>query len=72
MQSNGISPAPPQKRFLSGYDEAAEFTGLHRRKIEKLVTARQIRAVKPNTRTILFYVGHLLEDLLAMEAAKIS
>jgi excisionase family DNA binding protein len=69
---NQISPGPQQKRFLTGYDEAAEFTGLHRRKIEKLVTARQIRAIKPNTRTILFHVGHLEEDLLAMEEAKIS
>jgi excisionase family DNA binding protein len=68
---NQISPEPSQKRFISGYDEAAEFTGLHRRKIEKLVTARQIRAIKPNTRTILFHVGNLLEDLLAMEEAKI-
>jgi hypothetical protein len=65
---NQISEAP-QKRFLSGYDAAAEFTGLHRRRLEKLVAARQIRAIKPNLRTILFHVGHLEEDLIAMEEA---
>jgi hypothetical protein len=62
---------PTQKRFLNGYAEAAAFTGLHRRKLEKLVACRQIRAIKPNIRTILFHVGHLEEDLLAMEEAKI-
>jgi hypothetical protein len=72
MPNNSISQVPPQKRFLSGYDEAAEFTGLHRRKLEKLVSGRQIRSIKPNIRTILFHVGHLEEDLLAMDEAKIS
>jgi hypothetical protein len=63
---------PRPKRFINGYDEAAAFTGLNRRKLEKLVACRQIRAIKPNLRTILFHVGHLEEDLLAMEEAKIS
>jgi hypothetical protein len=62
----------PAVRFLTGYDKASEFTGIHRRRLERLVESRQIRAIKPNTRTILFHVGHLLEDLLAMEEAKIS
>jgi hypothetical protein len=60
-----------QKRYLNGYDEATAFTGLNRRKLEKLVAGRQIRAIKPNTRTIIFHVGNLEEHLLAMEAAKI-
>jgi hypothetical protein len=62
---------PPSSRFLTGYDAASEFTGIHRRRLERLVESRQIRAVKPNTRTILFHSGHLLEDLLAMEDQKI-
>jgi hypothetical protein len=61
----------PTVRFLTGYDKASEFTGIHRRRLERLVESRQIRAIKPNSRTVLFHVGHLMEDLLAMEGAKI-
>ena len=64
-----IQPAP--SRFLTGYDMASQFTGIHRRRLERFVESRQIRAIKPNTRTILFHVEHLVEDLLAMEEAKI-
>jgi hypothetical protein len=62
--------SPP--RFLTGYSEASEFTGIQSRRLRRLVESRQIRAIKPNTRTILFHVIHLIEDLLAMEEAKIS
>jgi hypothetical protein len=56
-------------RYLNGYVAASQFTGIQ---VRRLVESRQIRAIKPNTRTILFHVGHLEEDLLAMEEAKIS
>jgi hypothetical protein len=59
-------------RYLNGYVAASQFTGIQSRRLRRLVESRQIRAIKPNTRTILFHVGHLEEDLLAMEEAKIS
>jgi hypothetical protein len=57
-------------RYLNGYTAASQFTGIHARRLRRLVESRQIRAIKPNTRAILFHVGHLEEDLLAMEGRK--
>jgi excisionase family DNA binding protein len=62
---------PQSSRFITGYDAASEFTGIHRRRLERWVESRRIRAVKPNDRTILFHTDHLLEDILEMEAPKI-
>jgi hypothetical protein len=58
-------------KFLNGYKEAAEFTGLSVRKLQKLMMARQIRAIKPNDRTILFVPERLMEDILALEVQKL-
>jgi hypothetical protein len=66
---NTESTHPP--KFLNGYKEAAKFTTLPVRKLQKLVMARQIRAIKPNERTILFVPERLIEDILALEVPKL-
>jgi len=60
-----------QRKFLIGYRQASEFTDLPERRLERMVESRQIRAIKPNRRTIMFVPEHLMEDLMAMEVAKI-
>ena len=58
-------------KFLIGYRKASEFTGLPVRRLQRMVEARQIRAIKPNLQTIMFVPERLMEDILAMEVAKI-
>jgi hypothetical protein len=58
-------------KFIIGYVCASEFTGVPARRLQRMVEARQIRAIKPNSRTIMFVPEHLMEDLMAMEVAKI-
>jgi len=36
-----------------------------------MVESRRIRAIKPNARVVMFVAEHLMEDLMAMEVAKI-
>ena len=58
-------------KFIVGYLHASEFTGLHARRLERLVEARKIRVIKPNARTVMFVPDHLIEDLMAMEVNKL-
>jgi hypothetical protein len=59
------------EKLIIGYQGASEETGIHSRRLQRLVEARKIRAIKANARTIMFVRAHLIEDLLAMEVAKI-
>jgi hypothetical protein len=60
-----------QRKFLIGYSAASEFTGIPGRRLERMVESRRIRAIKPNARVVMFVAEHLMEDLMAMEVAKI-
>jgi hypothetical protein len=59
------------ERLIIGYQGAEQFTGVPARRLTRLVEARKIRAIKPNSRTIMFVPSHLTEDLLAMEVEKL-
>ena len=58
-------------KFLHGYKQASEFSEWPKRRLERLVESRQIRAIKPNRRTIVFVAEHLLEDLMSLEVPKL-
>ena len=57
--------------FIIGYLRAAEFTGVHARRLQRMVERRQIRVIKPNKLTVMFDPDHLLEDIRGMEVDKL-
>jgi hypothetical protein len=59
------------EKFLVGYKQASEFSGIPARRIYRMVEARKIRAIKPNSRTVMFIPSRLMEDLMGMEVSKI-
>jgi hypothetical protein len=59
------------KKFIVGYEAAEKATEIPARRLERMVERCQIRAIKPNRRTIMFVPEHLIEDLMSMEVEKI-
>jgi len=59
------------EKFLVGYKQASEFSGIPARRLYRMVEARKIRAIKPNTRTVMFIPSRLMEDVMGMEVGKL-
>jgi hypothetical protein len=55
------------KRYLVGYAEASEFTGIPIRRLERMVERRSIRVIKEGKRSVYFLPDHLTEDLAKLE-----
>jgi excisionase family DNA binding protein len=55
------------KKFLIGYAEAAEYTGIPIRRLERMVERREIRVIKAGKRSVYFHPEHLIADIMKLE-----
>ncbi len=60
------------KTLIKGYKKASEKTGLTVWQLIRMVESRKIRVIKPNEKSVMFYLEDLLEDLEDMTVPKIS